>query len=89
MRLPAFLKQDGDKLIFKKEMIKEIYKGIESINEYSKYCKTLLVYFKSNFWKSILKEYDKPEPECFQACNNLRRIFIEYSDIIKLICNKK
>ena len=78
-----------DKLIFKKEMIKEIYKGIKSINEYSRYCKTLLVYFTSNFWKSLLKEFDKSEPECFQACNELSRIFIEYSDIIKSICNKE
>ena len=76
-----------DNLELKKEKIDVIIKGITSIYNYSKEIKNLLVYFKSNFWKSLLKKYDEPDPKCFKVCLNLRKIFIEYSGITKSICN--
>ena len=73
----------------KKEKIKDIILGIESINKYSKDIKNLLVYFKSNFWKkSLLEEFSQPEPKSFKVCYELRDIFIKYSEIIKSICDK-
>ena len=78
-----------DKLELKKEMIDEISKGIKSIYDYSKDKQELLVYFKSDFWKSLLKAFEKPEPKCFQVCKDLRIIFLEYSKIIKSICDNE
>jgi len=78
-----------DSLQFKKENIKKIIKGIESINNYSKEIKCLLVYFKSDFWKSLLRNFNKPEPECFSICLKLRECFIKYSNIIAYICDKE
>ena len=73
----------------KKETIKEIIKGIKSINDYSEEIKCLLVYFKSDFWKSLLKDFNKAEPECFKVCLKLRDCFIQYSQIIQDICDKE
>ena len=79
----------NDSLVLKKEMIDEISKGIKSIYEYSRDIKKLLVYFKSDFWKSLLKAFEKPEPDCFKVCKSLRIIFLEYSEIIKSICDQE
>ena len=77
-------------LKLKKEKIYDIISGIENINEYSKDIKQLLVYFKSDFWKkSILEEFCNPAPKSFKICYNLRELFIKYSEIIKLICDKE
>ena len=78
-----------DNLQLKEEKINDITKGIKSIYEYSKTLNNLLVYFKSNFWKSLLKEFYKAEPKCFEVCLNLRTIFREYNGIIESICNKE
>ena len=78
-----------DTLKLKKEKKTVITNGITSINKYSEEIKNLLVYFKSDFWKSILKEFNKPDPDCFEVCLKLREIFIEYSKIIKSICDKE
>jgi hypothetical protein len=61
----------------------------KSIYEYSRDIKKLLVYFKSDFWKSLLKAFEKPEPNCFEVCKSLRIIFLEYSKIIKSICDQE
>ena len=76
-----------DNLELEKEKISDITKGIKSIYEYSE-GKNLLVYFKSNFWKSLLKEFDKPEPKCFEVCLDLRKTFIKYKEITESLCNK-
>ena len=65
----------NDSLKLKKETINEIIKGIKSINDYSEEIKCLLVFFKSDFWKSLLKDFNKAEPECFKVCRKLRRLF--------------
>ena len=78
-----------DNLKLKKEKIKDIIKGIKAINNFPGENKFLLVYFKSDFWKSLLKEFNKPDSECFDVCWKLREIFIEYYKSIKIICEKE
>jgi hypothetical protein len=88
----------NDSLELKKDTIKAILDGIKSINNFSKESKDskdskdkkfLLVYFKSDFWKSLLKDFNKANPECFKVCLKLREYFIEYSQIIQSICDKE
>ena len=79
---------DGS-LQLQKEKINMIIRGIESINEYSKGINCLLVYFKSDFWKSLLRDFNKAEPECFLIVLKLRNYFIEYSHLIDYICDRK
>lgn len=64
-----------DNLKLQKDKINIIIKGIISNNNYSKDIKTLLVFFKSDFWKSISKVFYKPNPDCFIVCSKLREIF--------------
>ena len=78
--------QLDDKLVLKKEKIYDIIKGIASICEYSEKIKKLLVYFKSDFWKSLLKVFEQPEQTCFKVCYELRHIFIKYNYVIEKIC---
>ena len=73
----------ADILKLKKENIYDIIEGISSINKYSSEIKILLVYFKSDFWKSLLKEFSELNPEYFRICLKLRKIFLEYFEIIK------
>lgn len=77
-----------DNLKLKKEKIKDIIKGISSINEFSEN-KIILVYFKTEFWKSLLKGFNQPDPECFKVCYKLREIFLNYDSLIKSICDKE
>ena len=77
-----------DNLKLQKDKIDIITKGIISINNYSKNIKTLLVFFKSDFWKSISKVFYKPNPDYFIVCSKLREIFREYYGLIQLICDK-
>ena len=79
--------QIDENLILKKEKIGAIKDGITSIYNYSKEIKKLLVYFKSDFWKSLLKAFEQPEETCFRVCLDLRKIFIEYNDVVKTICD--
>ena len=73
-------------MILKKEKIGAIKKGIKSIYDYSKDIEKLLVYFKSDFWKSLLKAFEQPEANCFRVCYELRQIFIEYNNVVESIC---
>ena len=95
-----YIKENTSKISFKsielsnilkiqKEKINIITKGIISINKYSEEINNLLVYFKSDFWKYNLKEFNKPSPNCFEICLKLRKIFIEYNKIIKSINDKE
>ena len=77
-----------DNLKLQKDKIDIITKGIISINNYSKNIKTLLVFFKSDFWKSISKVFYKPNPDYFIVCSKLREIFREYYGLIQSICDK-
>ena len=78
-----------DSLKLKKEEIDKIIQGIESINNESKKNNNLLIYFKSDFWKSLLKDFNRADPYCFGICLKLRNHFIEYSKIINTICDKE
>ena len=79
-----------DNLTIKIDEINKIIKGIKSINEYSEKIKTLLVYFKSVFWKeNLLKEFGKPLKEYFEICYTLRNIFFKYNTIMQSICDKE
>ena len=49
----------------------------------------LLVYFKSDFWKGLLKEFNKANPDCFMVCLNLRKTFFDYNKFVKSICDKE
>ena len=49
----------------------------------------LLVYFKSDFWKGLLKEFNKANPDCFTVCLNLRETFFDYNKLVKSICDKE
>ena len=66
-----------------------IIKGIKSINNYSQEIKYLLVYFKSNFWKNLLNNFNNIEPESFNICLELRQCFNQYHSIIYSICNRE
>jgi hypothetical protein len=81
--------QIRDKLTLKKEKINGIIKGKRNINNFSDENKILLVYFKSDFWYGILKEFNKANPDYFLVCWNLRDIFIDYNNLIKSICDKE
>jgi hypothetical protein len=70
-------------LILKKEKINLIKKGITSIYQYSETIQKPLVYFKSDFWKSLLKAFEQPEENSFKVCLDLRLIFIEYYKVIE------
>lgn len=76
----------GDNFAIKKEKINDIINGILSINKYSEKIKTILVYFKGDLWKSLLKEFNNSNPECFNICSKLRDTFLEYIRIINSIC---
>ena len=78
-----------DNLKLKKDRINDIIKGIESINAFSDYKNVILVYFKSDFWKKLLKEYNIPSPDYIVICWKLRELFIDYDKIINKICNKE
>ena len=49
-------------ITLKKEKINDIIKGIENINIFSDE-KKILLYFKSDYWKGLLKEFNKANPD--------------------------
>ena len=64
------------------EEIENIIFTIESIINYSKEKKILLIYFTSNFWSQILKNYNKINDYYISISFRLRKIFIKYNDFI-------
>jgi len=64
-----------DNLKLQKDKIDNITKGIISINNYSENIKTLLVFFKGDFWKSIVKVFYKPSPDCIYSLLKIKRNF--------------
>ena len=88
---PIKLKANLD--LIKKEKNKEmktIIPSIESIINYSKDKKVLLVYFTSNFWIQILKEYNIPDDINIENCFKLRETFINYNKLVnELFKNEK
>ena len=71
--------------LIKREKNKEvntIILAIESIIKCSKDNKVLLVYFTSNFWIQILKDYNIPDDINIENCYKLREIFIKYNNLV-------
>ena len=68
------IKIKGD-LTLKKEKVNDIIKGIKNINKFSDENNILLIYFKSDFRKGLLKEFNKANPDCFKVGLNLRETF--------------
>ena len=62
--------------------IDNIIPSIESIIDYSKVNKILLIYFTTNFWAKILKNYNKINENDISISFNLRRIFVKYKDLV-------
>ena len=73
----------------RKERINKIKEGIKSIYEYSKEKNKHFFYFKSDFWKDLLKAFEAPEENCFKFCPELIAIFIKYNGIIEILCDKE
>ena len=79
------IKLRGSLELIKKENNKEmkaIISSIESIINYSKEKKVLIIYFTSNFWNKLLKEYNIPDTININNCFELRETFIKYNDLV-------
>ena len=69
----------------KREESKEIdaiLPAMESIINFSKENKVLLVYFHSIFWIHILKNYNELNDINISICFRLREIFVKYNDLV-------
>lgn len=72
----------------KSEEIKNIITDIQSIIKFSRENNILLVYFTSDFWINVLKEYNEPNPEAIRNCFNLRETFIKYYLLVDSLIKK-
>ena len=75
----------SDITLFKIEANKAIDKiinSIESIIEFSKVNKKLLVYFDCAFWKNIFNYFNQPIIEYIDSCYKFRQTFIHYHNLI-------
>ena len=71
--------------LIKREKNKEVDKiipAMESIINFSKEKKILIIYFHSIFWIHILKNYNDPKDTNISICFRLREIFVKYYDLI-------
>ena len=59
-----------------------IIPAIESIFNFSKEEKVLLVYFPSNFWQKFLEDYKEPNDTNIYNCYRLRELLINYNDLV-------
>ena len=67
----------------KKNELDTIISLIEEIIDHSNANKKLLVYFTSEFWINLLKQYNKPDIENIDNCYKLRILFKKYRNFIK------
>ena len=73
-----------------KEMDELIIPAIDKIINFSKKQKVLLIYFSSNYWINLLKNFNEPNPESIDICFKLREIFIKYNNLVNdLFKNEK
>jgi len=72
----------------KSEEIKNIIAEIKSIIKFSEKNNILLVYFTSDFWINILKEYNGPNPKAIKNCYSLRETFIKYYELVDSLFKK-
>jgi hypothetical protein len=66
----------------KGEEMDAIIPSIESIINFSKEMRILLIYFTSIFWRNILKHYNNSNVYCINICYRLREIFINYNYLV-------
>ncbi len=63
--------------------IKIIIPAIKSIIEFSEEQEKLLIYFNSNFWINILKNYNESNAVNIDICFQLRELLIKYFNLIE------
>jgi len=86
------MKSNGGRALKKRKEGKEIDIIISSINsiiDFSKENNILLIYFTSNFWKDILKQYNQANELYINICFKLRKIFIAYNELVNFLFNDK
>ena len=66
----------------KGEEIENIISIVESIIDFSREKKKLLIYFSSNFWINILKRYNEPNAINIDICFKLRNLLEKYYVLI-------
>ena len=69
--------------------IDTITSEMREINSYSKEKNVLLVYFTSNFWIKILKDYNIVDQINIKNCYELRTIFSEYKELVNKLYEKE
>ena len=86
------IKLEKNLKLIKRGKNKEIENVIESINsivEFSKESKNLLVYFTNNFWVNILSHYNEANSNSIEVISNLRKSFVGYYEVVNLIYKNK
>ena len=66
-----------------------LIKNIESLINFSKEKKVILIYFTSKFWKYILNSFNDPNKNNIYICSKLREIFIKYYDLVNELFKDK
>ena len=59
--------------------------NFESIIKYSKEKNIIIIYFTKDFWKYIINCYKEPILNNIEMCSKLRKIFIDYKDLVESI----
>jgi hypothetical protein len=67
----------------------EIINNLQSIIKFSKDNNAFVIYFTNDFWNKILNNYNEPEEKNIDICFNLRKIFIEYYELVREIFKDK
>ena len=67
--------------------IENIISIIESIIDFSRDKKKLIIYFSSNFWINILKHYNEPNAINIDICFKLRELLEKYHVLIEELFN--
>ena len=85
------IKDNNSKIIYKKENqnMPEIINNLQSIIKFSKDNNAFIIYFTNDFWNKILNNYNEPEEKNIDICFNLRKIFIEYYELVREIFKDK
>ena len=63
----------------------EYIQNFESIIDFSKEKNIIFIYFTNDFWKYIINCYKKPTINNIEMCFKLRKIFVEYKNLVETI----
>ena len=88
IKIKSELKLIKKKFIEKNEELNELTKIINLINniiDYSNEKNKLLIYFTSQFWINLLKQYNHPDKENIDNCYKLRQVFKKYYKLVKIL----